>query len=243
MFDVVECYTGGIHQPEPGSDVDPALVHNNAQKAPVNGDVVSHADGRHSQATPEFIIQNAYREAERIVLEAREQAEQDGENIINEAQTRADEIAVQSVSNAAVEMGLDLWSSRYVLTDVVEKALTSMIGHVGENEACYRAVEVAIRQTCEDKSVTVLAENRTADRLRLVSLSNRDNPKSFVFDITTDDTLAPGRCVIKAGNKLLDVSIEAQISAIKKACDQQVAAIRDIAGDGDVTVSDEGDMS
>ncbi|MEO0327127.1 MAG: hypothetical protein AAF217_00875 [Pseudomonadota bacterium] len=209
MFDQIEVYNGGvISGVDAGGLVDDVRESGNINIPQTADKIIAQA---HSQA--ELILQAARDEAEQYLQQKREEAFIEKQKAIAE-----------SVNQTAVELGMDLWSAKNALATIVQQALENMIGEAGHSEACLKAVETAARKFCKGKSVRVFASATNANRMQLIALSKRDQTIAPLLEFHDDPALQDDRCILDVDGKQVEVSIDAQLAAIKKACGDAVAS-------------------
>ena len=201
MFDLSTAYTGAMIAPEQGAD-----------------GVIAADNPAHSyQIDTEKLILDAREQADAILNQAREEAASIKQEILDNAHLEAEALIATSAAKASTDLGLDLWSARNAIAHIVEQSLNNMIGDIGEVEACYMAVERAARDYVSTQKFTVHAEPETANRLRLLQIGQAGKGYSVKYEIVDDHNIPAQRCMLDMGHKRVEVSLEAQIQAVKNA--------------------------
>ena len=225
MFDQVAAYSGAVIDSEKSEMSEKAVTAENTQK-PETSNVAQTRE----IAAPDDMLQNsgsineAHSAADRIRQEALREAEEIKEAARGEALKLKEHFIATAINDAVRDVGLDLWSVREDLAMIVEKALESMIGETGKYEACLKAVETAARKYHVEKSVTVYADQATTNRLRLISMAKRKQGLGPAVKFAEDESLEPGVCILDTGKSRFEVSLDAQIAAIKQACGDAISA-------------------
>lgn len=206
MFEQANAYSGNMVAAEVGAD------------GPISADNPAHT----YNLDPHEIIKQAQAEAESIIENAKLEAEAVKQELLDKAKQEVSFEAAKMANKMATDLGLDLWSARYAISDIVEKSLNEMIGVVGQTEACFHAVNKVAKEHASEKTFKVHAEPETANRLRLIEMGRSKSPYSAKFEIVNDHSIAAGACMLDMGHKKLEVSLDAQIKAIKSAVENAV---------------------
>ena len=200
MFDQLQAYSGAMVSP-----------------AGEEGIVASQAEPVFKEpTTPEEILDHARQEAEKILAEAHEQANQIIADKLDEAGDFVELSVAEKVDEASNTLRLDLWSSRLALAEIVDSALRQMIGKLGQSEATLAAVTTAIETYCDKHTPTVYASDTTANRLELIGVAARDKLSLPAFHLKRDPALEEGRVILDTGRGRFEVSLEAQMQAMRK---------------------------
>ncbi|MEL7428646.1 MAG: hypothetical protein AAFN43_01480 [Pseudomonadota bacterium] len=187
----------------------------------------------HEADTANQILRYAREEAASIVEMARSAANDEKDRILAEAHGEADLITANKAIDTVARLNLELWSSRIVMADVLEKALERIIGDIGHDNAAFLAVENALKDYSGEKSLKILASGHTADRLQLVAIGKKKDLTRMGVELVCDPCVEPGRCILDTGAERLEIGLDAQLAALKKLiAGEREQAVREVRRGG-----------
>lgn len=199
MFDNIQAYAGKVigDVPSDQSEFESALLQSEPQ-------------------TPEEIIEYAQREAEGILEAARQEAAAEREAILQNAVDQSEQQIAKNVINAAVNLKMEIWSSKVAMGKILSDALDTIVGRIGHDRMVLSAIEKASEDYGKNQSIIIYGNTKTLERLRLVAIGSKRNLKEFGFSFKLDAGLVDGRCILSRDDSRIEVGLDAQIEALKK---------------------------
>ncbi len=199
MFDNIQAYTGNIIGETPPDPSD-----------------FNQVETASKPQTPEEVLEYASREAEEIKEAARQEASAERDAILAHAKSQAEQLISENVVNAALNLRMELLSSKVAMGEVLTNAMDTIVGKIGHDKMALAAIENAIVGYSTDRKLIVYGNSKTLERLRLVAIGAKKNLREFGFVFQLDAGLADGRCVLSHGDARVEVGLDSQIDALKK---------------------------
>jgi hypothetical protein len=109
-----------------------------------------------------------------------------------------------------------------ILSEILGDALLDIIGDARSPDLLMKAIIKASARHTEKQSLTVLVSPQDYPRIELLRLGI---PAVKPIRILADPSIEKGRCVLSAGGKRFDVSIDAQINAFRQQALKLVAGM------------------
>jgi flagellar biosynthesis/type III secretory pathway protein FliH len=200
MFDQVYAYSGSVTRTSENSEI------LGGEFSEINIPQMPQEALEAAQVRAQEIIAEAEASAEEIIIDSRKKAVEEAEAII-----------ALTLTKASAALRVDLLEAEHGLTTIVEDAIHSMLGKIGEDQAIYLAVKQAITKYCDDRSVTIRAEKSTMERLQLVALGEGKRFGQLGATLKVDATVSRGRCILDTGDANYDISLGSQLDALSKA--------------------------
>lgn len=207
MFETTEAYMGTMvaNDTQNFEDGQSAPAPKNLAKSPE--DILQYAREEAAE-----IIENAQLQAEEILLTRREEAEHE-----------ANQIIADKINQTFTALGEDLWSAQSGISQIVEQSLNLMIGAIGNEKAFEFCVNKATQDYLNANNLKVRAHPDSANRLRLYKISKANTQPCADYEIISDTSLEPGRCILDTGEKRIEVSLDVQIKALKRSLENTLA--------------------
>lgn len=164
------------------------------------------------------VIEVARAEAERIVAEARRQAEEHRRRGHEEGVTRAKAEYAQKLVSDALASERQLRSLRAAMAGIVVKAVGQFIADA-EPAELFEAALLRVDSLIRSEpfiSIRVSPAQEATLRLVLAKLS-AEAQWGMSISVQPDPSLADGGCVVQTGSGTLDIGVDAQLEAFRRA--------------------------
>lgn len=212
MFDQVETYSGN-------------LVHSGA--APLTDD--DHGATPSRPQTADEILEAARAEAAELIEAAQQEADVIKQSILTDAKAASEALIIENTISGVSHLKLDLWSSKTAMVEIVKQAVQSVIGPSNNNAALLAAVEHATHQYSEDHILNLRVSRKTADRLNLIAMGSGRSVQDRGINIQIDESIADDRCVLDTGRGKVEVGLQSQLDAFKKAFEDEARSAASLA--------------
>jgi flagellar biosynthesis/type III secretory pathway protein FliH len=181
------------------------IVKRSGTQAEGAGPAASGASRYHGEDAA-AIIAEAHREADQIRAERLEQLEA-------ECQQRV----AQEVARAMRSVNLAIGTVSEDLAGIIRQGVEKIIGQAPPDTLLEMVVTQAINQLTEKHQVSILASPADFPRLEAFRMKAGLYDQADWLKIVHDPALPPGRCIMCAGERRFDISVEAQLEALQRA--------------------------
>lgn len=169
-------------------------------------------------ATPE----EAHAEAQSIIAAAMEEAEEIKARMLAGVDLEFERRLAERLTSAAREFNLGITECGSVLAEIVSDALSDILGDTRSPELLAKAVAKASARHIESASLTILVSPEDHPRLEVLRMGM---PAVKSVRMVADASISRGRCLLDAGGKRFEVSVDAQVRAFRQQARKLVPGI------------------
>lgn len=196
------------------------------------------------QATPEPAPQEAAKaQAEHILAQARQQAQDEArammERAQDEARAQAEEILADARTEAArrvLEMTegarRDLHVSQAAIAEIVLQSMRRILGGFDQAELVRRTVKAGISELRDARRITVRVHEDSYSEIRYALWKSDVGFSGVIHDVEVDNRLDPGQLLLDTGSASIDVGLESQLTVLREhLAPEFVQAERELASE------------
>jgi flagellar biosynthesis/type III secretory pathway protein FliH len=169
-------------------------------------------------ATPE----EAHAQAQSIIAAAMQEAEDIKAEMLAGVDIEFERRLAERLTSAAREFNHGITECGAVLAEILNDALAEIIGEPRSPELLIKAVAKASTRHLESRSLTVIVSPEDHPRLEVLKLGI---PAVKSIRMVADPSVSRGRCLLDAGGKRFDVSVDAQVKAFRQQARKLVSGM------------------
>ncbi|MCB1457724.1 MAG: hypothetical protein KDJ48_00370 [Nitratireductor sp.] len=157
-------------------------------------------------------VDEAHGEAARIIAAAREEAEEIRQKKLAGLDLEFERRIAERLTIAASDFHFGLNECAGIMAHIVEDALRTIIGETRNPEIVAKAIGAAVKRHEGNHVLEVLVSPEDQPRLALLEMGMPRGARGAIR-VVSDATVEQGRCILKAGDRRHDISVESQIRA------------------------------
>jgi type III secretion protein L len=180
------------------------------------------ADGGRSMEKQGATPAAAHAEAQSIIQAAISEAEEIRKTALAGVDLEFERQLAERLTGAAREFNLGIAECGAILAEILNDALQEIIGDTKAPELLAKAIAAASARHGAGQSLTVMVSPEDYPRLEVLRLGI---PAVKSIRMVADASIARGRCLLEAGGKRFDVSVDAQINAFRQQAVKLVAGM------------------
>lgn len=189
--------------------------------------------------------------ARRIISEARERAEAEGQKIIRNAQMDAEEKAEAILSEATTaaarrviemtkEAQQDLQVSQSTIADLVLASMRRILEGFEDAELIRRVVARGLSELRESRRITVKVHADDYSQVRYALWKSDLGFSGVIDNVEIDNQLSQGQLILDTGRSQIDVGLESQLKVLREhLAPEYVEAEQALAGQAEQPHVDE----
>ena len=164
----------------------------------------------------------AHAQAAEIIAAAMEEAEDIKARKLAGIELEFERRLAERLTSVAREFNFGIAECGAILAEILSDALIDIVGDTRSPELLIKAITKASAKHTDKQSLTVLVSLEDHPRLEVLRLGI---PEVKSIRTVADASIEKGRCVLNAGGKRYDVSLDAQINAFRQQSQKLVAAM------------------
>jgi hypothetical protein len=164
----------------------------------------------------------AHAEAAAIIAAALEEADEIKSRKFAGMEMEFERRLAERLTSVAREFNFGIAECGAILAEILSDALLDIVGNTRSPDLLMKAIVKASSKHTDKQSLTVLVSPDDHPRLEVLRLGI---PEVKSIRTVADASIEKGRCVLNAGGKRYDVSLDAQINAFRQQAHKLVAGM------------------